>query len=441
MNKNLMAGAATADITPKESLQLMGYPHCDRYATGAHDPLLSTAICLDDGETVLLLIANDNIFVPKALAAAARKRIEAATGIPGSNILIAATHTHSGPAAASRLYISTDPAWGKPVDAFMAQYEDGIVAAAVAAFDQRRPAEIGLSIADATGVGTNRRDPAGPTDPEVPVLAVRDADNGGLIGIMAVYGMHPTVLHEDSLLYSADFPGMCRQYLQSCVVGTECPVAYFTGPAGNQSPRHVTQGNTFAEAERLGQMLGGAVEKALQTIAFQREVDLGALQAEVELVPREFPSVEEAERSEQEKRARLETLRASGSRQEARTAECDWFGAENTYRLAKIAQEEGGAVLRQAIKERSPGEVQLIRVGPWRFVGWPGEIFVEFSLQVKAEFSNTFVIAYANGETHSYLVTQEAVDGGGYESSSAIFKSPDSANLLVETTRDLINRS
>ena len=49
--------------------------------------------------------------------------------------------------------------------------EDGIVEAAVQAYRNARPAEVGLAIADGSCVGTNRHDPAGPSDPEVPVLA------------------------------------------------------------------------------------------------------------------------------------------------------------------------------------------------------------------------------------------------------------------------------
>ena len=434
--KELTAGAAVVDITPKQSLQLRGYPHVDRLATGTHDPLLSTALCLDNGETVVMLIANDNVFMSKTLAQAARERINAATGIPGSHILLSATHTHSGSASTTRLYTFETNAM--PDSAFMAQYEEGIVEAGIKAFENRRPAEAGLAVADATGVGTNRRDPAGPTDPQAPVLAVRDIETGAMLCVMTVYGMHPTVLHEDSTLYSADFPGMCRQYLQQHVVGADCPVGYHTGPAGNQSPRHVTKANTFEEAERLGQMLGKAIEKALSRIDYRRDIDLAAVQTEVELLPRTYPPVDEAEQKLKQARQRLDNLLATGTRQDARTAECDWFGAEHTSTLARIAREDNGARLRQAIAERSPAEVQAIRVGHWTFVGWPGEIFVEFSLALKKAFDDTFVIAYANGETHSYLVTQEAVDEGGYECMTAIFQSPESGNRLLDTARNLL---
>src|SRR5581483_6930923 len=107
-----------------------------------------------------------------------------------------------------------------------------------------RPAEIGLTVARAEGVGTNRHDPCGPADPEVPFLVARAAGGGAPIAALLVYGMHPTVLHEDSTLVSGDFPHFTRRYLQERLLGPDCPVLYHIGAAVDQSPRHVTRGNT-----------------------------------------------------------------------------------------------------------------------------------------------------------------------------------------------------
>lgn len=44
------------------------------------------------------------------------------------------------------------------------------------ACESARPARLGLAVADGKRVGTNRRDPNGPSDMEMPVLWVREAD-------------------------------------------------------------------------------------------------------------------------------------------------------------------------------------------------------------------------------------------------------------------------
>ena len=66
-------------------------------------------------------------------------------------------------------------------------------------------------------------------------------------------------------------------------------------------------------------------------------------------------------------------------------------------------------------------------------------MFVEFGLAVKRARPNTFVISYANGELQGYLVTKEAAEEGGYESQNAIFKSPESGEMLVAKTLELLS--
>ena len=66
------AGAAAIDITPKDSQFLCGYPHVERYSTGVHDPLICSALCLNDGKTEVLFIANDIVYVLEANPRASR---------------------------------------------------------------------------------------------------------------------------------------------------------------------------------------------------------------------------------------------------------------------------------------------------------------------------------------------------------------------------------
>ena len=82
--------------------------------------------------------------------------------------------------------------------------------------------------------------------------------------------------------------------------------------------------------------------------------------------------------------------------------------------------------------------MQALQVGQWWFVGWPGEIFVEHALAVKAAVKDTFVISLANGELQGYVVTEDAAREGGYEASNAIF-APAAGRKLVETTLALLN--
>jgi hypothetical protein len=432
----LLAGSATVDITPDHSLFLYGYPHVPRNSTGVHDPLLSCALFLSDSATSLLFIANDVLWVTKDLCQRARTRIESTTGVPAAHIMITATHTHSAPVTGKCLSHEADPVVPDADPAYLQQLENAIVLAAEQAFHAARPAEIGFALADGAAVGTNRRDPQGPAIPQVPVLAVRDRHTSDLISLMLVCTMHPTVLHEDSTLISGDFPGLARQYLQQNLLTPAANVVYHMGAAGNQSPRHVTRANTFAEAQRLGHALAQAVATALQSINYRHDLTLFAARECVDLPLREMPSLEQAQRAAAQAKSRFEQLRQQGAqRTTVRTAECDWFGSEEVLTLARAATT---GRLRQAAASALPAEVLLFTIGDHAFVGWPGEVFVEFAIQLRDARPNTHVITLANGELQGYLVTADAVAEGGYEASNAVFQSPQSGDRLVKATLKLL---
>jgi len=432
----LLAGASSIDITPDHSLHLFGYPHVERFSTGINDPLFSSALCIQSNGTTILMIANDIIFVPKAMVQAARTRIHEATTIPTSHILISATHTHSGPdtvSYASNAADSTVPPLNKD---YLQQLENAIVQAAIDAHAALRSAEIGFTIADASCVGTNRRDPQGPAHPDMPILVVRDKETQQAMAINWICSMHPTVLHEDSTVYSGDFPGYTRAYVQQQVLGDECVVLHHCGASGNQSPRHVVSDTTLAEAERLGYELAQAVKDSMNDMTWLDHVEIMCAGDESSLPLRNFISVEEAQKNVNTIKAHYHHLQDSQAPYpEVRTAECDVFGAEETLTLSNMAQ---SGQLETFAQTCLPAEIQLISIGPWDFLAFPGELFVEYALDIEQEFPNAKVITLANGELQGYLVTEESIREGGYEASNALFPSPESPAILVEKAKNLL---
>jgi neutral ceramidase len=427
----LHAGAAVTDLTPRGSVFLYGYPHVARDSTGVHDPLQCTALYLRIHLRQVLFLANDLIHVSKRLTAEVRRGIAAAAHVPEHGIMITATHTHSGPVMVDHVSNAADATVPKVDPAYLRRVVEQMIAAGCAAVKTARPAVLGLAVARANGVGTNRHDPAGPADPEVPVLVVRERDGHAPIAAMLVYAMHPTVLHEDSKLISGDFPHFTRRFLQQRVFGAACPVLYHNGASGNQSPRHVTRGNTFVEARRLGELLGQSIAEALPTISYHSNPLIAARQQWVDLKTRRMPAHVEAQRALADARERFVRLQREGaSRATVRTAECDVFGAEETAELTRAAID---GRLAAVADECSPAEIQLIAIGPWRFVGWPGEFFVEYALELKRRAPNTFVITLANGELQAYIVTAEADAKGVYEARNALFSHENGPRIVEET--------
>ena len=433
---HLIAGASSIDITPKGSLHLAGYPFVERFSTGTHDPLLSSALFLSDGKTATLFIANDVIFVSKASANRVRQSVSLKTSIPPSNILISATHTHSGPGTVTFTAGSKDPLLPAVDKSYVQFMEEAMVTAACNAYQNAQVAELGLAIANSTGIGTNRHDPLGPSNLEVPVLLVRNKDSKQYISCMLICCMHPTVLHEDSKLYSGDFPGIARQIIQKEIIKSDCPVLYHTGPAGNQSPRHVTKENTFQEADRLAKILAQAVGKVVNQIEFISDITITCANELIDLPKKQFPDSRQAEIHLEKAVQKLEELKNTKSDKRAvRTAEVNWFGAIESLHLVKLSQT---GALDSVYQNCLPAEIQLIKIGSWTFVGWPGEIFIEYGIEVKKKKQNTFIITLANGELQGYIVTKEAAEQGGYEASNGIFDYK-SGDILVSETLHLLN--
>ena len=123
---------------------------------------------------------------------------------------------------------------------------------------------------------------------------------------------------------------------------------------------------------------------------------------------------------------------------QVRTAECDWFGAEETLNLARAA---AAGRIDRVVASVMPAEVTLARIGPWAMAFWPGEVFVEFSLMVKARHPNCFVVSLTNGELQGYLATEQAMRENWYEAMNSLFSSPQAGMLLVGKTLELLDAS
>src|SRR5437868_11636952 len=98
----LVAGAAEVVITPPVGTFLDGYGARNSGSIAVHDNLHARAVVVDDGATQAAIVGCDLIGVDRRLVTAAREYAAKATDIPPQNIMIAATHTHAGPAGLRR---------------------------------------------------------------------------------------------------------------------------------------------------------------------------------------------------------------------------------------------------------------------------------------------------------------------------------------------------
>ena len=91
------AGVGRSDVTPPTGFYTMGYVRSDSVARGQHTRLWARAIALRDGDRKVALVATDLGFTPGGLISEVASRLKA-RGYTERNILVSASHTHSGPA-------------------------------------------------------------------------------------------------------------------------------------------------------------------------------------------------------------------------------------------------------------------------------------------------------------------------------------------------------
>ena len=219
-------------------------------------------------------------------------------------------------------------------------------------------------------------------------------------------------------------------------MGQDCPVLYHTGPCGNQSPRHVTRANTFDEAARLGHMLGRSIAEAIRSMSFIRRHYACRCRVLRRSAHDGLSDVAEA-------REQLDVGPSGWRRFAAANGRSprDSHGGVRLVRRrrdARVGQGGRGGAVEAAVAAVMPAEIMLMRIGPWSFVGWPGEAFVEFALKVKARHPNCHVISMANGELQGYLVTEEAMQKNWYEAMNSLFASPEAGMMLVNETLELL---
>ncbi len=185
----------------------------------------------------------------------------------------------------------------------------------------------------------------------------------------------------------------------------------------------------------LGKRIVDAILNTKEEV-FRDELKIRSISSFIDLPLRTFPSIEEAEARERAAREKLEKLRKEGApRAITRTAECDWFGAQSTLTISRKYKTQA---YYDTLKEILPAEVQVLQVGDYFFVGLPGEMFVEYSLEIKKRaHAPAFVIALANGELGGYIVTKEALTEAAYEATNALLHHS-GGELLVQEAVKLI---
>ena len=161
-------------------------------------------MCAKQGSIRVALVVVDTVGFSEDTTERIRDAILERTGIAAGRILVATTHTHSGPVTTRFRDDAPDPS-------YMADLKERIVEAVMKASHDLTPVTIGFAQKRETRVFTiNRRKDGHPIDSMLGLVRFSGED-GRVVAAWVNYGCHPTILTGTNLHWSPDFPGVVLQ--------------------------------------------------------------------------------------------------------------------------------------------------------------------------------------------------------------------------------------
>jgi hypothetical protein len=398
----IQAGAAQRVITPPTGCGLAGYFH-ERIARRVRDDLHCRAVILAGEGGKLALISCDLIGFAPDFASAVRHRVAEATGMPPDAVLLCATHTHTGPTMGlidARQPVNRD---------WLECLPERIAETARQAAEHLFPATLFPGRREETMLGSNRLGrqpdgsevfgktgvlgPAGPIDPEVLALGIRD-EEGELRAVIGNYAMHPDVIGGGKADFlSADWPGEVARSI-SQIYGESVVTVFLNGACGDIN--HARWEDTRlprggpAKAMQMGRVLAADLLAAFETAEPLASATVGAKVATLDIpyFTRDAEFLAEIERI----RSKPDTER---------------IGWERILLNANELWDKDG--------KTASVPVQALRFGDLAFVGLPGEVFTKWGLEIKhwSPARHTFVAELANG-WFGYVPTTDQAQRGAY---------------------------
>ncbi|WP_397571288.1 neutral/alkaline non-lysosomal ceramidase N-terminal domain-containing protein [Schlesneria sp. T3-172] len=399
---NWKAGTAKAVITPSKPLWMAGYGGRTAPAEGKLHDLYIRVLAVEDAQGHRgIVLSSDTLGIPQSIYDEVSKLLKTQYGLDQSQFMLNASHTHCGPVLKGAL-LDIYPVSDQQM-ADINEYSDWLVTEIVStigkAIADLEPATLSRGVGSAD-FGVNRRtnrEPdvpslreqnllLGPVDHTVPVLAVKRPD-GSLKAVVFIYACHNTTLAFQQ--WCGDYAGFAQYALEEKHPGVTALFTMGCGADQNPLPRR-----TVELCQEYGNRLANAVDAVLKNSLEPIKSSLATQHAMVPLAMNALPAID-----------RLEKMAAEPVSYTQRWAARVLKGLQSgTIQLTEY-----------------PYPVQAWKLGDdqlWVTLG--GEVVVDYSLRIKAEFGEqTWVTAYSN-DVMAYIPSRRVLLEGGYEGQSSM---------------------
>lgn len=431
MSNTLKAGFGKVSMVPDYSVPILGYGNStSRMSQGYLNPVEVSCVAVQDdaGETVLL-ISMDMALVNTYVRLNSLPLVAEATGIPLHNIILTATHTHSGADICTEH--ENSPRYEKDMRRWIPE-------AAKLAMEDLAPATLQTGAIDVEHMnfvrhylmndGTYYGDNFGSREsgykcherePDKKLQLIRLVRGEEKKDILLVnWQSHPKLASTASTmagkltrpLLSADYVGYMRDYVGK---NAGCEVAFFLGAAGNLNPLSDIQEEQATVPENVmvyGHKVGDYVLKAMEHM---KDVASGPVQVSKTVFQAQVDHTEDH------------------LADNARLVMKEWAATKNFRETVAFGKPLGimnpyhAESILNRFNEPNPTkelEINAVSFGDVGFATVPYEMFCQNGLAVKtgSPFETTFMISCCNG-VNGYMAADAAFEYGSYESNNRIF--------------------
>ncbi len=419
----LKAGFYEKEITPPLGYDMPGY-YGQRLATGVRDRLYVKAVSLEMNENTVIMIALDGIGTSDRMCDPVLERIEKFIGVKREDILIAATHTHTGhPRLKNDRNVKTADDSGENYEPYFDMLRALMADTAVLAHQRMVPVTVKYASSIEKGLTFNRNykmkdgsirtnpgignpdivEPFGCVDEEFAMLYFIN-EEGNPIGSLTSFACH-----HDSIggawghLYSADYSGIVAKNMKK-EFGEDFVSVFYSGACGNLNHIDVNRGSTRYEHPRyldIGEKLSKA---ALGNFKEAKDLAVDEIKSLKECV--NIKRVEITPEEIAEAKYLVENVPAGGLVDVGKPDSIEYkrANADNILEKANLPEE-------------MPVCIQVIKIGKCILYAFLGEVYSEYSVELKkkSKADINIVVTLANGGRSCYIPTREAMGTEIYE--------------------------
>ncbi len=435
----LKAGFYEKEITPPLGSDMPGsFAH--RYSKMVGDRLYAKSICMSYDDNTVIIISLDAISATTMTCDNVIKRITEYTGVPAENIMIGASHSHTGPAMHRNRgeFDTADPSYFDVEERLIAD-------TAILAYQRMQPVTVKYNKSIEKGLTFNRNyimkdgsirtnpgwknpdvvKPFGPADEDFLTLFFFD-ESGKPVGSIMNFACHNCCVTGMGSILSADYAGALTENMRR-EFGRDFVTVFLVGASGNLN--HVDINREVAEYNPsrhivMGELLGEAAKRHFKT-AMPLEVDtLQSIKETITVKRIDLSDEEVAEAKELYETMSLEGLKYSINHPETKE-----------YKRARASQVL--YIARQP--EDVPCVIQSIRLGEALIFAFCGEIYAEFGIDLKkrAPAKISMLSTLSNGSAlcdgECYVPIPEAYGTTIYEAQkTSAFLKPEAGGTFVE---------